>query len=356
MRKMAITMTGLLLGSGLFGCGAQPPINRVGGCHPGAGGNDCTNSNGDGVHIARTMPESAIGLRGEAELPWLLVGFRSEGRRVLAIVRSAARDSIEAPLRATYHGQRVEVAAITAKQAALAFEIVDGNGATRTITGAEVAALELDLAIPDGEAETRYELRLTSRGALGTITASSESLPGYGLEFRAASPAASAWKSYCAGPHGEPLAAAFFPGAQWNPEDGQRTDDASLVSVTCESGAVATCALWGYAPWGRRLRSGSPRPESLADYHQACIHLKRAAYCGTAASYTHPGVRIELSDPLRINRAAVDVVEAVWTPAGAVCLSAPRDPNASFPGCEQPLPTCPPNLSRSDAYLVSGLR
>lgn len=360
MGKVTMMMMAALLASlGQSGCQGQIPISRIGNCRPGAGGNDCTNANGDGVHIARTTPESAAGLRGGDAPSWLLLGFRTEAGRVFASAASASGRRESAPITvAAYRGRPVTLRSVSAEGADVRFELLDREGVSLSLAGAALDGLLLTLAFPDDSgngALTEYDLRLAPAGLLGGNVQNRRAIPGYAVEFREARAPEAAWRSYCTGVHDEPLAAAFFPGSQWDPQDGRRTDAPELIALTCETGAVATCALWGYVPWERAARSGVAETESLADYHQACIHLKRAAYCGTAASYTSPGMQIEIGDPLGIRRASVDVLEALWTPQGAVCISSARDPESGFLGCPEPLPACTASHVPAGAYLISGL-
>ena len=51
----------------------------------------------------------------------------------------------------------------------------------------------------------------------------------------------------------------------------------------------------GYRPWGKAQKG-----ESLWDYHQACVRMLRADYCGNGKPHTRDGTRIELWDRLDI--------------------------------------------------------
>lgn len=126
----------------------------------------------------------------------------------------------------------------------------------------------------------------------------------------------------------------FVPGT-WD-ETGARRDalaDAPEFDATysCESGVIAKCVAWGYAPW-----------EVGADVHQTCTRMARADYCGDGISYTKDGTVIDLVDRLGIQQSTPDAeleFEAGWGPDGAVCASRPRYQETVVGEGEQ-LPTC----------------
>jgi hypothetical protein len=124
--------------------------------------------------------------------------------------------------------------------------------------------------------------------------------------------------------------AVFFNGEQIDPLTGQRTPNNPYIDVSCASGGIAACMIWGYSPWA-----------TGGDSHQACLQMKRAAYCGDIP-YTTYGHVIYVTDSLnpQINDAFGTTLEAYWGPNGALCLSNRRDTDISFPGCSPALPTC----------------
>ncbi|HLL81990.1 MAG TPA: ADYC domain-containing protein [Longimicrobium sp.] len=92
-------------------------------------------------------------------------------------------------------------------------------------------------------------------------------------------------------------------------------DDPSAFTFACTSGAVGKCVVDGYRPWA------SVSGKSLAPYHQACTRLLRADYCGDGTSYTQNGRSVNLYDSLGIQiDTAPWLVEAAWSPSGAVCF------------------------------------
>jgi hypothetical protein len=96
-------------------------------------------------------------------------------------------------------------------------------------------------------------------------------------------------------------------------------------TLTCASGAQGKCVRFGYKPW-KSLPNGS----ALADYHQACIRLVRADYCGNQGT-TKDGTRIDVYDKVGISAAADEAdpslrFEAAWDANGAICVAHTRVP------------------------------
>lgn len=99
------------------------------------------------------------------------------------------------------------------------------------------------------------------------------------------------------------------------------------ITLTCASGAVGKCALFGYRPW-----ADGPHGEELLPLHAACVRMARADYCGDGEAHTLDGTAIDIYDVLGIqSRGATDdasfVFEAGWTGAGAVCVDHTRWPD-----------------------------
>jgi hypothetical protein len=101
------------------------------------------------------------------------------------------------------------------------------------------------------------------------------------------------------------------------------------ITFACTNGAIAKCVRFGYKPW--KTVNGV----SLADYHQACVHLVGADYCGDGQPHTREGTKVDLWDRLGIQKRETEpgmVFEAAWSPRGAVYLHKPRyaDPLAEL--------------------------
>jgi len=138
--------------------------------------------------------------------------------------------------------------------------------------------------------------------------------------------AAGSWRPVCTpGPDGLQMAI---------PQPGP----AGELAVWCTSGALGKCVRWGYHPW-RRFAGGA----SLAPYHQACVHMARADYCGDGRPTTTEGRLIQMQDAAGVrawpDRARDFSFEAAWNEDGAVCVARVRVPaKASLAGLERECP------------------
>jgi hypothetical protein len=128
----------------------------------------------------------------------------------------------------------------------------------------------------------------------------------------------------------------FVPGT-WD-ATGRHIAGPDAVTFACDSGVIAKCVVWGYAPWsvGEEL-------------HQTCTRLARADYCGNGESWTRENTLINLYDTLNIQipEPAPELsFEAAWGPGGARCVSRPRyilttaDGSELLPSCWNALPPC----------------
>ncbi len=145
-----------------------------------------------------------------------------------------------------------------------------------------------------------------------------------------------------------PLCAADANGERWSfplqgqwSESGERVSDKGLTLVCAAGGALGKCVGWGYKPWAT-LPDGS----SLAAYHQACVRMVRADYCGNGLATTRDGMMVDVADRAGVLRfddagaaASGLAFEAAWTPSGALCVARTRVPeNISLDGLAR---TCP---------------
>ena len=326
---------------------ARPPIT-----------NYTRQTNGTGIHIASTQPESWLGLSATSTA-WFSNGFaqRADGSWVatgwysidLLLISADA-----AVVSAQVGGTPYTLAAIRTTGSQLSLDLRDSQGRLQTLAGASLVGVTLQLAVPDqlGITTSRYNLRISSTTP---IDSQFGDVAGYQIDYQPIALLPGSWSSYCKGSDGSSQRAVFYQGSQWNPLNAARTDGENLVTMTCESGSVAKCLRGGYRPWGSGS-DGKGNTVSLADHHQACIHMKRASYCGNSTSYTIDGTALFLRDQLNpaIWAGSLDTVEAQWTPTGATCISNRRHPELPFLGCAQPLPPRPTTLSAS-ALIASGL-
>lgn len=129
---------------------------------------------------------------------------------------------------------------------------------------------------------------------------------------------AGGWRDYCV-PDREGKRLAIPLLGAW---DAARSYVASgTITFACTSGALAKCVRWGYKPWK------SFNGVSLSEYHQACVRMTPADYCGDGTPHTRDGTTIGFWDHLGLRgRASVPgmVFEAAWSPRGATYLRKPR--------------------------------
>jgi hypothetical protein len=117
---------------------------------------------------------------------------------------------------------------------------------------------------------------------------------------------------------------AFPVQGQWDAE-GRHISD-SGYTLTCSDGAQGKCVRFGYKPW-KTMANGT----RLDAYHQACVRLVRADYCGGHGT-TRDGMLIDIYDRIGIlgpdpkSDAAGIRFEAAWNTIGAVCVAHTRVP------------------------------
>jgi hypothetical protein len=117
--------------------------------------------------------------------------------------------------------------------------------------------------------------------------------------------------------------------------------DPRAFNVTCSSGAIGKCVRLGYKPW-KQLPDGT----ALWDYHQACVRMLRADYCGDGQSFTRDGTLIDLYDRLGIQKGEPTPgmrFEAGWGKDGATCVARVRIPEKVM--LEELTRRCPERLA-----------
>jgi ADYC domain len=126
-------------------------------------------------------------------------------------------------------------------------------------------------------------------------------------------------------PDADGLAMGFPLSGIWT-ATGEHLPSEDAFSLTCTSGATAKCVRMGYKPW-KTADNGTP----LWLYHQACVRMVRADYCGDGRGHTREGVQINVYDRLAIQVADPSptmTFEAAWGADGAVCVHKVRVPEA----------------------------
>jgi hypothetical protein len=113
---------------------------------------------------------------------------------------------------------------------------------------------------------------------------------------------------------------------------GSKIDDPGYVTFACRGYALAKCVELGYRPWAR-----STSDVSLDSYHQACVRMIRADFCGDGRSWTLPSTPVNLYDGLEIQTDTERWnAEAEWIPSGASCISKVRVVFPNMPPCASP--------------------
>lgn len=129
------------------------------------------------------------------------------------------------------------------------------------------------------------------------------------------------WQNLCRGDAKYEAKAVALQGS-WDSTGAYRAGK-NLVTFSCASGALAKCVRLGYKPW--KTLNGQP----LRDYHQACVRMIRADYCGDGTAHTKDGTSINLYDRLNIQKPETSPAmhfEAAWGVNGAELINHVRWP------------------------------
>lgn len=196
----------------------------------------------------------------------------------------------------------------------------------KTLEGAALAGFTFEVLfrnVPDEE--TYFELQLVP-------VAADQLLPPfriqkYEVRHRLRDPNGNhpAWTNPCGGAARGRVG--LLPGRVVDDMNAAVTADARVTTLGCESGAIVTCLDWGYSPWNPQTGASDSRREFV---YGSCLQAKRAAYFvgqGDLKSYTLTGTKILKRDAYGFGRDAenqierTDLLEALWSPRGAVCLN-----------------------------------
>lgn len=316
--------------------------------------------NGTGIYIATTNPRSEWGIK-TPDGWFYMTGFTRAGTSI--VVNGGYWDGANFVAKkgyvvnADWNGLPFDVKEITAKGSDLRVVLTDG-GSSFDVAGDQLAGLVLHLRIPGLNKRgdlLPYSLIFQGFKAMDSVD---KDVLGYEIVTLNESAVGATKQPFCfRGDTGENELAQFSSGAQWDVLTAARTDDASLVSISCASGAIGRCEQWGYRPWAEGQVASSGSYEKLIDAHQSCIYMKRADYCGTGDTYTEDGTMIGIDDNFTpaFQKSGGQDVEAVWGPKGAVCLTKQRRPDLFFPGCAVPLPLCTAASYGAQWYVQSSL-
>lgn len=346
-------LAGLLALTGL-GCGEAPAdpgttsVDQNGKNCPIRGCTGGDDPNGRGIHIARTTPQSQYGVHNSTgSFKFWLTHFENLGGKIVAVgwfidgLGTAVQAKSDV-ISASYKGSSVDLLEIDTDGSALVLTLRDSAGIPFQLKDKEVVGVSFNFALATLDRRQQHDFRLNFDAA-DPLKSAAGDLFGYTMTFEDRS-LGDAPKPLCQNATTGAESNVFIDNAAWHPITSDRTDDKAYTTITCQSGAVAVCPSWGYRPWATAYNTLTKADEPLVDAHQACIQMKRAAYCGGAQAFTVEGTKIMISDTFdpAYNYDSSPVTEAVWGPKGALCVSNPRhDPATYFASaCGASLPQC----------------
>lgn len=282
-----------------------------------------TEYNGSGVHVLSALPYSQFGLQ-DPVAPWYVTGFKNQGGYVVATGWRGPSQLDSLVVSAQWGGRTYQLIELRVNRTQLQAKLASAL-ATQTVSGSQFGeGLILNIGVPDPIIPGAFSTRqLRIRGESGFDTKqypNAGGISGYTVEYQRIFPGF--WNNHC-GSLTTKEKSIFLGGSLWDPFDASRTDNSNFLTLSCESGAVGRCAMWGYPPYAK---GDAGYDASARDYHQSCIYLKRAAYCGTDKTNDADEMPIQLADPFGFNRISsyfdnADHVEALWGPSGALCVT-----------------------------------
>lgn len=207
-------------------------------------------------------------------------------------------------------GDDFAVTRIASQGGALAITYKKPDGQESTVMGADLANVAVKLrGNPAESGNSGAWTKLTLE-----LVAPAGSYPKYTVTYDQ-SPGNPNPTKLCAG---EPVS--FLPGKRIEFRSAHVTS-ADVVTMSCESGAIAKCMNAGYTQWGA---AGRASPPQIDDAFDACLQAVRAAYFvaqGDYKSYTVDGTEIYVRDGYGIQAGNVDRLEALWSSGGATCIT-----------------------------------
>lgn len=308
----------------LAGCAADPDEPPIASSQQGVRCTACnTQYNGSGVHVLSALPHSQFGLSDPIS-PWHVTGFKNLGGSVVATGWRGPSTLDSQVISAEWAGRTYQLVELTVNQTQLQVKLASAAG-TQIVNGSQLGdGLILNIRVPDPILSFLYSTRqLRIRGESGFDRSRYPNvggISGYTVEYQRVIPGF--WDNHC-GKLMTTEKSIFLSGSHWDPLDASRTDGSNLVTLSCESGAVGRCAMWGYPPYAK----GDPQYDAAArDYHQSCVYLKRAAYCATDKTNDADEMPIQLADPFQFNQIDSffdnsDHIEALWGASGALCVT-----------------------------------
>lgn len=186
-----------------------------------------------------------------------------------------------------------------------------------TVSDTGFAGSDMDVVLGD-----------SSTGSVRIVSISTSDVPGmlaYELESDGSNVCGSAGAK-----------ALLVPG-KWNYLTGALSDDAEQFTVACRGAAIAKCAEWGYRDLEKWTETSGALHHDipLSYFHEACVRMVRADYCGDGHSHTVNGTLVDVYDTADIQTEGTALaLEAEWSASGASCVKHVRWTTATYGDAE----------------------
>jgi hypothetical protein len=194
---------------------------------------------------------------------------------------------------------------------------LEGSQIVGTVNHHRVSGTQLVGARFDAMSDTSEDLELQITGAFAPGPNEDPTTWRYTVEYRETD---GIWVPICL--NDTTQVPAIPVDGYWDLDEGQPGDGGKIKAgqkflFACEQvGAIGKCVEAGYRPWQKVDH------QSLDRYHQTCVRLLRADFCGTSVSYTVDGSLVNIYDKLGIQLDTEDwAPEAEWDKSGARCIS-----------------------------------
>jgi len=158
---------------------------------------------------------------------------------------------------------------------------------------------------------------------------------------------------------GNPISAIALEGT-WDYVTGAHVASTDQFTMACRGAALAKCIEWGYPRWNSWQESNGQSTQSVPFqyFHDACVRMVRADYCGDGVPHTIDGTTIDLWDAAGIQTQTPGVgymAEAEWSPSGATCIKRPRYAVMGGASVEQYIQThCPSRWAATSSACMGG--
>jgi hypothetical protein len=127
---------------------------------------------------------------------------------------------------------------------------------------------------------------------------------------------------------GNPVSAIALEGT-WDYATGAHVNNPDQFTLACRGAVLAKCVEWGYPRWNSWQESNGQSTHSVPfrNFHDACVRMVRADYCGDGVPHTVDGTLIDVWDAAGIQSQTPGtgmLPEAEWSASGATCIKRPR--------------------------------